>query len=269
MVHPLYDALPGILVHARACGHSDLFCDYDGVLTPVAARPEDAFLDPGTRDLLAHIARHPAFHLSVVSGRALDDVRDRVDIPEITYVGNHGLEIEGPDVRVIRPIPQCATAILRELAAEFPRALSRFPGVIIEDKHLGVAVHFRLADPGHAAGIRAAAAACVAARNAESLLRMTSGKDMVEARIDLPFNKGTAVMHLLELWHGSGGGKTFPVYIGDDETDEDAFRALAGSAITVRVEDIPFPATAAEYGVAAVDDVRAFLDCLFHTFDHP
>src|SRR3989449_9819007 len=75
-----------------------LFLDYDGTLTPIAARPEDARLSEAARQTLDQAARTPNLDIVIVSGRALADVRDMVAVPALTYVGNHGFEIEGPGI---------------------------------------------------------------------------------------------------------------------------------------------------------------------------
>lgn len=252
-------------VLARSVGHVDLFCDYDGVLASIAARPQDARMGAGVARSLARLARRRSFHVSVVSGRALADARARVGVRGITYAGNHGLDIAGPGMRRVHTIPQRTLAALRELATELESAMRPHPGVIVEDKQLAVAVHFCLARR-RKRRIIARFSEIVALHNAGGLMRVTSGKDLIEARPAVAWDKGRAVRWLVRRRHGADWRRrVLPVYLGDDETDEDAFRALRGKGITVRVGGGP-SGTAARYALRDQREVHAFLVWLGHTF---
>ena len=252
---------------AEKTGHIDLFCDYDGVLVPIAPRPQDACLDEKTIGLLRRLSHHHALHTSIVSGRSLADIRMRVGVPGITYVGNHGLEIEGPGIERAEHIPHHALEIMRVLAETLQSAMQQYPGVIVEDKTLVVAVHFRLADPGQVPLILRTFSALVADRNAGHLLRVTSGMSLVEVRPNVACDKGTAVKFLLEKRHGADfQTHTLPVYLGDDETDEDAFRALQSHGMTIRVGHPPPAGTAAHSMLRDTNEVHVFLDRLLHIF---
>lgn len=248
-------------------GHIDLFCDYDGVLAPIAPRPQDARLDDKTLDLLKRLAHHDSLHLSIVSGRALGDIRLHVGIPGITYAGNHGLEIDGPGIQQVQQIPNHMYDAMRTLTEKLQRAMRWYQGVIVEDKTLVIAVHFRMAEPGQIPLILSEFAALVADRNADHLLRVSEGKCVVEVRPNVDWDKGKAVKFLLETRHGEDWSRqTLPVYIGDDETDEDAFLALRNYGITIRVGNPSSAKTAARYVLQDTDEVAVFLDRLLHSF---
>ena len=250
---------------AEKTGHIDLFCDYDGVLAPIAPRPQDAYLDEKTIGLLRRLSHHHALHTSIVSGRSLADIRMRVGIPGITYVGNHGLEIDGSGIQRVEHIPLHALETMRALAGTLQSAMQQYPGVIVEDKTLVVAVHFRLADPGQIPLILHTFSALIADRNADHLLRVSAGKSVVEVRPNVDWDKGKAVKFLLEKRHGADWPRqTLPVYLGDDETDEDAFLALRDHGITVRVGNPSSPKTAARYIVRDIDEVCMLLGGLLH-----
>ena len=246
--------------------HVDLFCDYDGVLSPIAPRPQDARLDQKIRDLLEQLSHHHALHLSIVSGRSLSDIRTRVGIPGITYVGNHGLEIDGPNLNTIQPIPDRMRDALRSLAGPLQSAMRAYPGVIVEDKALVIALHFRLAEPRQIPLIISEFSAIVADRNGDHLLRVDEGKCVVEVRPNVDWDKGKAVRFLLETRHGKDWpAHTLPVYLGDDETDEDAFLALRDHGVTVRVGNPSSTKTAARHALQDTDEVVVFLDRLLHS----
>ena len=120
-----------------------LFLDYDGTLTPIVAEPRLAVLRTEVRDAVRRASER--WPVAIVSGRDLLDVRDRVGIPGLVYVGNHGLEIEGPGDRREERGTEASEAL--DLAEGAVREATRsIPGVVIERKRMGIAVHHRLVD---------------------------------------------------------------------------------------------------------------------------
>lgn len=262
---PLSDALTSIEEAVHTLGHVEFFCDYDGVLATIAPRPQDACLDEQTQDILMQLSILDACHLSIVSGRALEDVRTRTGIQSITYVGNHGLEIDGPGVRRTHPIPEKTLETLRTLATELQSAMQAYPGVIVEDKQFVIAVHFRLAHD-RMPQILDCFSALVTRHNADDLVKVTSGKEVIEVRPTIVWDKGQAVRWLLEERHGMDWQeKVLPIYLGDDKTDEDVFRMLQGKGITVRVGEEASETTTARYTLRNPTEVCEFLAWLRHT----
>lgn len=263
----LQNALRDIEKTKGAIEHVDLFCDYDGVLAPIAPRPQDARLSEETVRLLRRLSNNDSMHMHIVSGRSLADIRARIGIPCITYAGNHGLEIDGPSIKKIQQIPNRMHDTIRTLAGTLQRAMQAYPGVIVEDKMLAVAVHFRQSAHEQIPLILNDVSALVAGQNADHLLRVASGKSVVEIRPNVDWNKGKAIRFLLEGRHGADWPKrVLPVYLGDDETDEDAFRVLRNRGITVRVGHQSSAKTAARYTLQNTDEVSMFLDRLLHIF---
>jgi trehalose 6-phosphate synthase/phosphatase len=207
-----------------------IFLDYDGTLTPIVARPEDARLPPRARAALVQAARNPALDVVIVSGRSLDDLRKRVGIPGITYVGDHGFQIEGPGISLQHEA-------LEQFAPTVDAAAKRlgdldFPGARVERKAATVSYHVRgVADASQDA----------AARKAEQVmrrlhLRVTHGKRVVEGRPPMDWHKGQAVLYVLTQRHGADWPSlTRAIYIGDDVTDEDAFESLLGIGRSINV----------------------------------
>ena len=229
------------------------FLDYDGTLTPIVERPEDAVLDPKTREALQRLAqRHP---VAIVSGRDLEDVRARVGIEGLHYAGCHGFEIAGP--RGNR-LPGAAAAAAPQLAAaadQVAHDIRGLPGVQLERKRFTLAVHYRRARDADVPAVRDAVARAQARHPA---LRVTSGKKVFELQPDVDWDKGRAVFWLIETLKLQ---EAMPVYIGDDVTDEDAFRALAGRGVGIAVQEVP-RATAARYVLRDPAAVRGLLAAL-------
>ncbi len=229
-----------------------LFLDYDGTLTPIVARPELATLAPPVRDLLGRLAAR--WPVAVVSGRGREDVAALVGLPELVYAGSHGFDIAGPG-GLRHEVGEGIPATIERAAAELRRRLAGFEGVLVEPKRFTVAVHWRLARERDLPAIAAAVGEILAAHPS---LRKAPGKKVWELRPDVPWDKGEALRWLLAAW-GLDGGRGLPLVVGDDVTDEDAFREVAGRGVGVLVADEPRP-TAAAYRLRDPDEVHAFLE---------
>lgn len=206
------------------------FLDFDGTLAPIAPRPEEAGLTSEMRRLLQRLSRRVP--LVIISGRSLSDIRSRVGLPGLFYVGNHGLEIAGCGLRYRMENADPWRRTLKSLGDRLRKRLEGLPGIFIEDKGLTLSVHFRLAGRG----IRRIAAR----RLAEGLrplqrrrqVRIGRGKAVWEIRPPIDWDKGRAVSWLLRQARFRG---RWPLYIGDDETDQDAFRAIRKIGIGIAV----------------------------------
>jgi trehalose 6-phosphate phosphatase len=245
--------LPDLLAARTRAGHLFVGLDYDGTLTPIVSDPDAAHLPPATGRALARLAARPDTTVAILSGRALADVRRRVGVGGACYAGNHGLEIAGPGLERLHPDAAAARPLLREAAARLTRELVAIPGAQVEDKGATLSVHYRRVAPGAQAAVRD-----VALRIGQETpgVRCTEGKMVVELRPDVDWHKGSALRFLLAaLPAGSGPA----VYAGDDTTDEDAFRALAGESYGIRVAEQP-GGTAARAWLASPAEVRSWLE---------
>ena len=203
-----------------------LFFDFDGVLAPIVDRPEDAAPPPETRAELERLVGRYAV-VAVVSGRASDDVQERLGVDGVVCVGSHGLELEPQAERWRR--------VMTAFAADAP-----WPDDEVEVKGLAVAFHFRgAADERQAVRMLDA----IAERAREDGLVARYGRKVLEVLPPVGSHKGTAVRHLLEE-HGLRRA----LAAGDDTTDIDSFAALDGLEVAVRV------------AVASVEAPRALLD---------
>jgi trehalose 6-phosphate phosphatase len=214
---------------------SAVVTDIDGTVSAIAPTPAEAIVDPGAQAALALLAERLAV-VAVVSGRAPQDGAAMVGLPELIYVGNHGLE------RIVRgtpwthPVAAAAQPAIAAALAEFEsaaRAAADVPWLLVENKGVTGTIHYRLApDQTAAALLLEPLARAVADRHG---LRLTLGRMIFEVRPALAVNKGTAIRELAQDL-----GLRGIVFFGDDVTDVDAFRALrelreAGEAATLRV----------------------------------
>ena len=249
------DRLPDILARGR---HKQLVLalDYDGTLTPIMPQPEQAVLGEAARTALQRLAT--LCTVAIISGRGLDDVKTLVGIEEIFYAGSHGFEIAGP--RGLRSDNEDGAALLPVLdQAEraIATALAGIAGAHIERKKFSIAAHYRNVAPSAEPRVEQAVRIVVSDHPG---LRMSAGKKVWEIQPDVHWNKGTALLWLLDMLH-LDSSNAVPLYIGDDMTDEDAFRVLEdhGIAILVREESRP---TAARYALESPNEVLTFISRL-------
>ncbi len=234
--------------------HPAFFFDYDGTLTPIVAKPELAVLSQPMRDCLCELNKH--YNVAIISGRKLSDVKACVGLDGVYYAGNHGLEILIPqheDVACMMGSEFKATmdSIYQELEAE----LGAIKGILIEHKIYTLSVHYRLVAPSIYDVIERAVNQCL---QAHENIRLHLGKKVFELRPKLAWNKGHAVNYLMQLLQDKGE-KPYPIYLGDDVTDEDAFREVQHKGVGVLVSD-EARQTAAGFQLASADEVRVFLE---------
>ncbi len=245
-------------VRARLTGDPCVvMLDVDGTLAPIAPRPEEATVPPETQRVVAALARRDAVQVALVSGRAAGDARRMVSVSDVWVVGNHGAEVVSPTGEATVD-PQVATheMSMARARAALDRLLEPVPGVLVEDKRWTLSVHYRQADP-HLLPRLQSTVQQVAQENG---LAIHDGKMVFEVRPPVRVDKGTAVFSLAQRL-GALGEDAALLFVGDDRTDEDAFRMLrhrVPRAVTVRVGD---PAeTVAEFVVADPPAVREFLE---------
>jgi trehalose-phosphatase len=233
-----------------------LFLDFDGTLAGIVDRPELASIEASTRAAVMRLSQ--LCPLAVISGRDLDDVRQRVRVDGIVYAGSHGFDIAGPGgITFQHPQGMAALPALDAAEASLSERLQGVTGVLVERKRFSVATHYRLAADADLGRIEAAVDAVLAASEG---LRKGHGKKVFEIQPDIDWDKGAAVrwlLHALDL----EGADVLPIHVGDDVTDEDAFRALQRDGIGIAVLDHP-RATAAHYWVSDPGQVRELLNAI-------
>ena len=206
--------------------------DYDGTLTPITRDPTDAWLPPEVRSDLDVLAGSDRVRVGIVSGRQLDDLRTRVGLPDVIYAGCHGLEIHGPAIAFRNAAADARRGALNAVACDLRERVSSIPGVVVEPKGLAVAVHYRRAAPGSVRRLEAELDGMTGAATELTLLR---GKKVFEILPRIDWDKGRCALRIRDYVASTARSPVTTLYLGDDATDELAFWALDGRAITARV----------------------------------
>jgi len=255
-MHYLWSRWPEIQKQIRSRKNLLLLLDYDGTLTPIAPTPRQARLSPQTKLVLRRLSRKPNVTIAVISGRALADLKRIVGLRNLAYAGNHGLELWWQDKRRIVRIPRA----LKKAVSEVTRILSRvrrdFDGVVMENKGLSLSFHYRLVKAKGLTRVKKEFWNRVMPFVRSGTIRVVKGKRVFEVRPNVPWAKGHAALWFMkELASPS----CLPIYIGDDQTDEDAFRMLKRGT-TIRVGE--HYKSKAKYYVRRVREVIRFLEWL-------
>lgn len=231
-----------------------VFLDYDGTLTPIVERPELAILSDDMRATLKALTERCT--VLVISGRERSDVERLVGLDGITYAGCHGFDIAGPKGTEIQHEEGAGyVPVIAQAAGELQRRLPLIEGVLVEKKTYAVAVHYRKVRAEDVGRVEQIVDSVVAQH---ILLRKTGGKKVFELRPNMNWNKGKAVLWLLDAL-GLDDADVVPLYIGDDVTDRDAFEALRGKGISILVAEQPRP-TGADYRLSDTVEVCMFLN---------
>ena len=254
MTQHLFDHLPHIALAIRGASHVFLSLDFDGTLAPIDPNPGVASMPAESRKALKAVQTGDRSSVAIISGRALPDLRERVRMDTIIYAGNHGLEITGPGLHFIEPTAALRVDALEELSRHLQVRLRHLPGVEVESKVLTASVHFRRAAPNRLEEIQKTVQDALAPL--ASLFQVTQGLQVFEIRPRVNWHKGRAIRWIREAL---GRRDALCLYIGDDLTDEDAFRALP-EGITIRVGRTS--GTCAQYYLELQESVQEFLQWL-------
>ena len=213
-----------------------LFLDFDGTLTPIRNTPEKAKLSKKTKKLLAILSKTKKFKVAIVSGRSLADIRKRVGLKNIVYAGNHGFEIKGAGIKLHPPIPAIFRRTLDKIKNELENKISTVKGALLEDKKYSLSLHFRLAKKEDIPRIKAIFNKTLFSYLINNQLTAKAGKKVLEVRPNANWDKGQVVLWLLGKQRSTLNNKAIlPIYIGDDSTDEDAFKVLKKTGLTIVV----------------------------------
>ncbi len=243
-------------------GKLAVFLDYDGTLTPIAEKKEDALLSADMREAIRQLSRYCT--VVVITGRPIQDIRERIGLENIVYAGRHGREIDGPD------------GLHFEWGTEFLPLLDRAEERLKEDlfpfwgaklirNKFSILVDWSEMpeDQGDALeGLARAAAGDFPE------LHLEKGKQSIELTLKEEWDKGKALLWLMDALH-LNAPDVLPLYFGDGIPDEDAFRSLSGQGIGILVER----RTAAQYKLGHPEEVQQFmvelLRCMRGESDRP
>ena len=241
-----------------------IFLDFDGTLAPIVERPEAASLPAETKELLRKLSAEPRFKLAFISGRSLADVKEKVGLKNVIYSGNHGLEIEGPKIKFEPLVSAGYKTLMRGIKSELAKGIAAIKGALLEDKGLSLSLHYRLVAPRQLLDLRMIFRDAIAPHRLKGKIKVNKGKKVFEVRPAMEWDKGKIVLWLLARESFAAGEKEIvPVYLGDDLTDEDVFRALKNKGLTVLVGN--GRPSAAAYYVKDHRQVQRFLKMLLES----
>ncbi|MFH1996990.1 MAG: trehalose-phosphatase [Candidatus Omnitrophota bacterium] len=229
------------------------FLDYDGSLTPIVERPELAVMREDMRDVVTKLSR--IHTVAIVSGRMKEDVMKLVSIDGLFYAGSHGFDISGPGFDLVQPKARETIPVIDEVITILKKEVGSIPGALIEEKKFSVAVHYRLAKEESLPVIKKAVDAISAKYDA---LKVMSGKMVYEIMPDIDWDKGKAIrwiMNALKIaWDEAS-----VIYVGDDVTDECAFRVVRSRGAGILVSEQP-KASAADFWLSTPSEVRKLFE---------
>jgi trehalose 6-phosphate phosphatase len=237
-----------------------LLClEFDGTLAVSGDDPDETTVRPEMRAAMAELHSHRSVTVAVTSGRSLDDVRARVDLPGVTYAGNHGLELRTEGVRNVHPVAETYRPDVDHVCAELRDAFAGEASVAVEHRGQTLAVHHRRVPDSRVPAVWKAVARAVG-EFASGTLTVRGGDGEVEVRPAVAWDRGSVVSSLLDE-----RASCLPVFVGDARTDEAGFRAVEREGVGVRVGDAEERATAATEFVRDADEATALLEWLCRT----
>jgi len=235
-----------------------LFLDCDGTLAPIVNTPDEAVVPQKTKSLVGLLSQKKNCSIAIISGRGLGDIKKIVGLKNIIYSGNHGFQIEGPKIKRELAVPRGYKKILQRIKVQLKKNLSGIKGVFVEDKKLSLALHFRLAGKRHLPFIKDTFRKSTVLYSAKNKIKISLGKKILEVRPPVHWDKGRIVSWLLARQALMlRNNNILPIYIGDDLTDEDAFKELKGKGLAIFVGK---PANSkADYYLNNTEEVTEFL----------
>ena len=254
----LFDDKDGIIEEVRSKDHRAFLLDYDGTLTPIVRDPQKASLSPKYRKVIASLIDDEKNFVCIISGRTIQQLEGFIGLKGVVLAGNHGMEIAGPDISYVNDGALRAKSLLGEIAEILKWKLSDLEGVLVEDKGLTVSVHYRMVPVKRRPSLKSLFYREMEKFLASNTIIVTRGKRVFEVRPNVVWNKGYAVKWILGYLSDHSLKKPYPIYMGDDETDEDAFRALKGWGLTVLVSP-RYEASEAAYFIKSVEEAYQFL----------
>ena len=240
-----------------------VFLDYDGTLTPIVERPEDAIISDSMREAVRGLAERCP--VCVVSGRDRPVVQELMGLDSLIVAGSHGFDIWSPSGGKIEKEHGGEFAeVLEEAKRRLHEVMDEIEGALVEPKKTSVAAHYRRVSEGERDKVKQIVDEILA--DHPDKLKCTPGKMVWEIQPKIDWNKGKAVMYLLEALE-LDRDDVMPIYLGDDITDEHAFGALQNRGIGIFVGRFDDPEVAgrtthADFVLNSMQDVEQFLDTL-------
>ncbi|GAB0099300.1 Trehalose 6-phosphate phosphatase [Sergentomyia squamirostris] len=233
--------------------------DYDGTLAPIASHPNDTRIPSETETHLKGLVKRDDVFIAVISGRGVDDVRNKINIDNVTYAGNHGLEILYPDgSRYNYPIPEASQANYTKMVNALNTYYAK-DGAWVENKGASLTFHYRSVPENQQDRLKHDVIKLIE----DFGFRANQAHMAIEAKPPVEWNKGKAALFILQNKFGEDWNEKVKVlFAGDDTTDEDAMKALKGQGISFRIAHNDQIQTFADYRLEspfAVGDLLKWL----------
>jgi len=240
-----------------------LLTDFDGTLTPIQKHPDLAALSEEMRQILIKFSQNKAIFLGIITGRSLKQIKKLVNIPEILYVANHGIELEGPGIHYVSKEARKARYILWHIYMRLFKSLKHIEGMHIEDKGFSISLHYRAVKKKSDVEFVTSTLRDITKPFLDrNMILLSEGKMVYEIRPPGKWNKATAIQWLLtDYFPLKFNEDVLIIYLGDDKADIEVFDSLRGKGLTIFVGN-PSDTAAANYYVNSPEEVKAFLEHL-------
>jgi len=205
-----------------------LFFDFDGTLVPIQKNPENCYISPDIKNILESIQNK--IKIGIISGRDLEDIKRRVLIHGIYYSGSHGLEIERENIKYIHPEAKTIKPLIDRIYRRLIEEMRDFRDVFVEKKAFSFTLHYRRVLPEQRNNLKKLFFRILKDFNQEKI-KILKGKMVFEVMPAVDWDKGKAVLFIINYFNK----KFFPIFIGDDKTDETVFKAIKNTGLAVRI----------------------------------
>lgn len=236
-----------------------LFLDFDGTLAPIAKSPQLANISKTTRKLLQSLCQKPQFFVAIISGRRLEDLKNKVGIKDIIYASKHGFKGKIRDKKYIYPVKAGQLKEILKIKSELQKLAGQFAGAFVEDKKIMLAFHFRMVAKQQIRQLKIYLRKILKNFTGNGLISTISGKKVLEILPKVNWNKGYFADMVMKKIALKTKKKPIGIVIGDDQTDEHAFQKL-NNEITITVGRKL--KSKAKYYLKDPDDVINFLSKL-------
>jgi len=253
-VNPYYERTGKSVLHTDK--KMVFFLDYDGTLTPIVDSPELAVITDDMKQTVEQLAK--IHTVAIVSGRMREDVQNLVGIKGLFYAGSHGFDIKGPGgFSMIHPVAEKTIPLVSEIIEQLKDKFLHIEGALVEEKKFSVAAHYRKVKNQKDLKFIEESVNSIVQKHDE--LRLLKGKKVFEILPNIDWDKGKAIrwiMNALEIpWD-----TTSAFYIGDDTTDEYAFRTIITRGTAIMVTDEPLNPSTADFQLNSPKEVKKFFE---------
>lgn len=244
-----------------------LLLDFDGTISPIVDDPKDAFLNDDFKKILKELTLKPVY-LGIVTGRSIQDIKKRIKLKNIFYAGDHGFEIKSKLFSFQYPLASDYKNAIQEILAQIKIQLLPIPGVILQPKKYSNSIHYRKVDSSDLPSFKKKTKSILRPYINSHRVKFFRGKKVYEIKPPVDWDKGKAVEKIVEeLRSKSLLSDIKPIYIGDDVTDEDAFRSVNKlGGISIRVGKTK--KSKAKYFLKDIQDVLNFFKKVSQGIEH-